>query len=103
MFHNDLEHSGYSTSSSPSLSQILWTYGTGSFINSSPTVAGGVVYVGSDDNWVCALNAFTGYKLWGYQTGGLVESSPAIVNGTVYVGSSDKNVYALNALTGTEL
>ena len=39
---------------------------------SSPAVANGVVYVGSDDGNVYALNATTGAKLWSYTTGGYV-------------------------------
>ena len=69
---------------------------------SSPAVANGVVYVGSDDHNVYALNATTGAKLWNYTTGGYVLSSPAVVNGVVYVGSDDDNVYALNATTGAK-
>ena len=70
---------------------------------SSPAVANGVVYVGSDDDNVYALNASTGAKLWSYATGGAVYSSPAVANGVVYVGSDDGNVYALNASTGAKL
>ena len=33
-------------------------------------MANGVVYVGSDDGNVYALNASTGAKLWSYATGG---------------------------------
>jgi len=66
---------------------------------SSPAVANGVVYVGSDDGNVYALNASTGAKVWSYATGG---GSPTIVNGVVYVASG-VNVYALNASTGAKL
>jgi serine/threonine-protein kinase len=62
-----------------------------------------VVYVGSDDSNVYALNAATGAKVWNYTTGSVVISSPAVVNGVVYVGSHDGNVYALNAATGVRL
>ena len=55
-------------------------------VYSSPAVANGVVYVGSDDN-VYALNARTGALLWSYTTGEYVVSSPAVANGVVYVGS----------------
>jgi len=58
-------------------------------------VANGVVYVGSDDSNVYALNASNGAKLWSFATAAGVESSPAVVNGTVYVGSEDSNVYAI--------
>ena len=55
--------------------------------HSSPAVANGVVYVGSNDGNVYALNASTGAMLWSYTTGGGVYSSPAVANGVVYVGS----------------
>jgi glucose dehydrogenase len=82
---------------------LKWKTSTGAFFGftSSPAVANGVVYVGSDDHNVYALNANTGAQLWSYSTGGNVDSSPAVANGVVYVGSDDHNVYALNARTGT--
>jgi outer membrane protein assembly factor BamB len=57
-----------------------------------------VVYVGSWDHNVYALNAKTGVRLWSYTTGNdyvfSVTSSPAVANGVVYVGSVDGKVYA---------
>jgi len=86
---------------------LLWSYstgGTGGYLwTSSPAVANGMVYVGSDDYNVYALNAKTGAKLWSYATGGSMDSSPAVANGVVYVGSDDNSVYALNAKTGARL
>jgi outer membrane protein assembly factor BamB len=90
----------------PSNGQLLWNYtitGYEGYVDSSPAVANGVVYVGSYDNNLYALNATTGAKLWNYTTGGSVQSSPAVANGVVYVGSYDNNLYALNATTGTML
>jgi outer membrane protein assembly factor BamB len=83
--------------------QLKWKIGpyyTLSDVQSSPAVVNGVVYFGSDDNNVYAVNATTGARLWRYTTGGYVNSSPAVVNGVVYFGSGDNNVYALNASTG---
>ena len=37
-------------------------------VYSSPAVVGGVVYIGSDDGNVYALNAANGAKLWSYHT-----------------------------------
>jgi glucose dehydrogenase len=53
-----------------------------------------VVYVGSGDYDVYALNASTGALLWSYTTGSYVDSSPTVANGVVYVGSEDGNIYA---------
>jgi outer membrane protein assembly factor BamB len=90
--------------------QLKWKNPTGGnydydsgYPGSSPAVANGVVYFGSLDNNVYALNASTGAKLWSYPTGSAVYSSPAVANGIVYVGSGDANVYALNASTGAKL
>ena len=74
--------------------QVHWTLSTRRVV-SSPAVANGVVYVGSGDSKVYALNAATGAILWTVCTGGPVTSSPAVVNGVVYIGSWDKHVYAL--------
>jgi beta propeller repeat protein len=101
MFHYNLHHAGYSTSKAPNANQTKWTYKTGGLIASSPTVADGKLYVGSDDGNVYALDASTGTQIWSHATGGSVESSPAVVDGMVFVGSYDSNVYALNASTGT--
>src|SRR5208282_713818 len=49
---------------------LKWSYTTGGTridpVASSPAVANGVVYVGSNDGNVYALNASTGAKLWSY-------------------------------------
>jgi hypothetical protein len=80
-----------------------WAYWTGGTVFSSPAVAGGVVYVGSGDGNVYALNAATGAKQWAYWTGGSqVTNSPAVVGGVVYFGSEDNTLYALNAATGAK-
>ena len=71
-----------------------WSYSTGNYVESSPAVANGVVYIGSDDDHVYALNAKTGRKLWRYAAGSGVGTSPVVANGMMYVGSDDFKVYA---------
>jgi outer membrane protein assembly factor BamB len=87
----------------PSNGQLLWNYTTGGSVESSPAVANGVVYVGSWDGNLYALNATTGANVWNYTTGGSVQSSPAVANGVVYVQSDDGNIYALNATSGANV
>jgi outer membrane protein assembly factor BamB len=86
---------------------VKWSYATGGNVAfSSAAVASGVVYIGSLDRNVYALNASTGAKLWRHKIGSTI-SSPAVANGVVYVGSQHNsvyaNVYALDAKTGAEL
>ncbi|HYK34306.1 PQQ-binding-like beta-propeller repeat protein, partial [Alloacidobacterium sp.] len=88
--------------------QVKWKnpigiYGSGA--ESSPAIVNGVVYFGSDDSNVYALNASTGAKLWSYATDGPAQSSPAVVDGVVYIGVAgySKSLYALNAATGALL
>ncbi len=80
-----------------------WSFTTGGIVSSSPVVANGVVYVGSEDHKVYARNASTGAQLWSFTAGGAVKSSPAVAGGVVYVGSDDSKVYALSTSTGESL
>jgi outer membrane protein assembly factor BamB/serine/threonine protein kinase len=79
-----------------------WTFQTEGPVESSPAVVGGVVYVGSIDNNVYALDARSGRKKWVFPTGGRVSSSPAVVDGVIYIGSDDSNVYAIDAQLGKQ-
>jgi outer membrane protein assembly factor BamB len=69
---------------------------------SSPTVAGGMVFVGSGDQNVYALDAASGAVKWTFSTGDVVHASPAVANGVVYIGSWDRNLYAIDAASGKE-
>jgi len=85
----------------------LWSFSTGpgvsSYQDSSPAVAGGVVFIGSSDGNLYALEASSGAKKWSFKTGGKVSSSPAVLQGVVYVGSEDGKVYALSDSTGVKI
>lgn len=67
---------------------------------SSPTVWQGVVYFGSGDGRVYALDAGTGRARWSFPTGDVVHASPAVADGKVYVGSWSGDFYALTADSG---
>jgi outer membrane protein assembly factor BamB len=87
---------------------VLWAASTGGPIRSSPTVANGVVYVGSDDGKVyafqtgCSIQFGTcGNPTWTATTGGPITASPAVADRdfgiTLYVGSTDGKLYAYSA------
>ena len=88
--------------------QQVWNYTTGDYVNSSPAVANNVVYIGSDDGYVYALNATTGNLIWKFNCNAAypydgVSASPAVVNGVVYIASYDGNVFALDAQSGNKI
>jgi outer membrane protein assembly factor BamB len=92
---------------------VLWTTTTGGFIQSSPAVSGGVVYVGSHDGKLYARNATTGAKVWTATTPGIgsthIYAAPAIANGRVYVSVAEYSpiqegfIYAFNQTTGAKI
>jgi outer membrane protein assembly factor BamB len=82
--------------------RLRWSFSTGERVQSSPTVVGGTVFVGSYDGNVYALDASDGTERWRFETGRPVASSPLVTDGTVYIGGGDGNVYALDASDGTE-
>jgi len=102
MFRFDATHSGnYSSvagSTDPN-NQSKWNYTTGGAVHSSPTVVGGVVYVGSYDSSVYAIDAITGDVIWS-QPIGEVYSSPAVVGNVVYVANNGGRIFALDANNG---
>ena len=69
-------------------------------VDSAPAVADGVVYFGSDDRNIYALDAANGKLIWRYETNHWVTTSPAVANGVLYIGGHDSNVYALDAASG---
>src|SRR5215210_965824 len=82
--------------------ELRWHFTAGDDIDSSPTVAGDAVYVGSDDGHLYALDAMTGAERWRFEVGSDVYSSPAVAAGIVYFSSSNGSIYALDAVTGAE-
>ena len=103
MFRANLQHTGeYDNGGIEPPNILLWRFKMGDAVTSSPAVANGVVYVGSNDKNLYAIDAVTGKEKWRFETGSAVDSSPAVANGIVYVGSLDNNLYAIDAVTGKE-
>jgi len=104
MIHHDLSHTGFSTSTAPRTNSTLWRFTTGPPHGwpdaSSPAILNDVLFIGSTDKNIYALNATSGALIWKYATGGAVWSHPAVANGILYAGSADGHLYALNSTTG---
>lgn len=73
----------------------LWEARLGGQPNSSPAIAGGLVYIGCDDGHVYAIDFASGALRWKHRTGGLVQSSPLPGDGCVWVGTDDGSIFCL--------
>lgn len=95
-----------------------WTVQTGGVVAAGATVVGGVVYIGSWDGYLKALDANTGQPMPGWTPPYLgqtnaplcdptqawgITSTATVDSGVVYVGGGDSNLYAVNAVTGAVL
>ncbi len=80
----------------------LWDFPTAGMNATSGAVYNGVIYFGTGEGKVNAVNATTGSLIWSYTVGGPVSSSPALALGsnTLVVGAHDRYIYALNMTDG---
>jgi eukaryotic-like serine/threonine-protein kinase len=100
-FRGNLTHSGaYDAAGVQKVAQLKWKFTTMGMVISSPAVAQGVVYVGSTDGNLYAVDLETGVQKWKFETKVRVTSSPAVAGGIVYFGSYDGKFYALDAANG---
>jgi len=55
-----------------------------------------VVYFGSYDNYMYAVNIIDGQLKWRYRANALIKSSPIVTNGVAYFASYDQHMYAFD-------
>jgi polyvinyl alcohol dehydrogenase (cytochrome) len=91
---------------------LKWAFGfpNGRQAFGQPTIAGGRIYVGSDNGFVYALDAGTGCVYWSFQAKGGVRTAVTVAPVTAagaqfsaFFGDIRANVYAVDAATGTLL
>jgi len=107
MFMHDLQHSGTADNIPVSSHDLLWKFvvdrgDLGNAVDSSPAVVNGILYEGSQNGYVYALDSFTGICYWRFNTGSSNLPSPVVVDGVVYIATMD-GVYAVNAYTGEQI
>jgi eukaryotic-like serine/threonine-protein kinase len=114
MFRGNPGLTGVSPAKLPEKLSLLWSYKTGGPVKSSAAIAGGKVFVGSDDKKLHCIDLKSGKQVWTAATEGEIESSPLVLDGLVYaptvggeklgamvyVGSADGGLYAVNAKDG---
>lgn len=78
----------------------LWTFKCEDEIRGTPTFHDGVVYIGSYDHNLYALNATNGEFIWKYAADGGIVSKPAIHESKAYFGSTDQYIHCVSIRKG---
>jgi outer membrane protein assembly factor BamB len=71
--------------------QTSWTIKTGGPFSSSPTLSGGVLFVGNNNGLLSALDPQTGRTIWAYRASNPIMSAPIVYGNSVIVGEGDEN------------
>lgn len=66
----------------------------------TPAIADSVVYVGSLDGNLYALDLFTGDELWRWNLGVPIASSPAISGNMLFIAAEDEHLYGFVSIRG---
>lgn len=85
--------------------KVLWRFDDVGAVESSPLLHGGILYFGSWDHHVYALDVRKKKPklLWKFHADEEVNSSPAYAYGRIFFGTDAGSVYALDAKRGKEL
>ena len=103
VFRGDAALTGTADDPLPANLQPAWTFEAGAGIESTAAVVDGVVYVGSLDENLYALDLATGKERFRFQAKGEVKSSPSVRDGVVYFGDEGGFFHAVDAKTGKAL
>ncbi len=87
----------------PSTLAFAGQFGPVGPVSGSAVAANGMVYFGSEDGNIYAINAQNGAEIWNFTTGYRVTSTPCVIGNSLFTGGDDGNVYCLNALTGAQV
>jgi len=101
MFRGGQRLLGRAPGALPDSMALVWKFKTDGAVKSSPAIDDGLVFIGSDDGNIYAIDLRTGHRVWAYETGDAVEAAPCVVDGSVFVGSSDTFLYAIDAKSGS--
>jgi hypothetical protein len=103
MFRLNTSHGGaFASSDLTTRPTQVWRFDTGGIVESSPAVVGGILYAGTFNNRLFAIDAATGEQKWEFRVGGLLRASPSVVHGVVFFGADDNRFYAVDAASGLE-
>src|SRR5712692_10221418 len=85
----------------PDKLEVLWQFTTKDTIEGAPAVHQGVVYVGSQDENLYAIDLAKGKEKWKYKAGP-IKAPASYRDGLVYVGDLDGAFHCVDAANGAK-
>ncbi len=82
---------------------LAWTYKAEGPIRTGPAVLDSVVYVGSHDEWLYALDIHSGSRLWRFPANSPIVSTPAVSAGHIYFGTQGGELFCIRAPVNGEI
>jgi outer membrane protein assembly factor BamB len=82
---------------------VRWWHALPSGSESSPMLADGRVFFGSQNGTVYALNDRNGDLIWAYHAHAAVKASPTLANGVLYFGDYSGRLQAISERTGRRI
>jgi outer membrane protein assembly factor BamB len=98
-FRGNPLQTGATSDKLPDKLEILWKFETKDGVESTAAIVKGVVYVGSYDENLYAINLASGKEKWRFKAGP-IKSAVAVRDGKVYVGNIDGEFHCVDAATG---
>ena len=80
-----------------------WTFEAVGALRASPVLYDGLVYIGSEDKRVYAIDRYTGDLEWSLKLDDVVATSPAVSGNTLVIGTEAGTVYGIHRNDGEEL
>src|SRR5215469_8033322 len=104
VFRGDAASTGVASSKLPDKPAVVWkkTFKDGGF-EATAAIVEGMVYVGSFDGNLYALDLADGSEKWKFHTELGFKAAPAVRDGTIYIGDVDGKFYAIDARKGKEI
>ncbi len=106
LVHNGIVYAGLTDNNTRAFNATTghhgWGYKTDGPVYASPAADGDLLFFGSDDSKLYALDisGVTPVSLWNFTTNGAIECTPTIAADKILFGSDNRTLYALNKITG---
>lgn len=105
-YHADAQNSGYNPETSSPVTEFNqeWRFETqNQVIESAPVLADGVLFIGSTDRSLYAINTETGSEKWSFDASAAIRESPAVTEDVVVVVNRDDAIFGVDRADGSEI